>query len=59
MKRLIKLVKKNSVVEVNMERLERERENVQMEVYSDASFGYVEVKKSQIGYIIGLQDRRG
>ena len=59
MKRLIKLVKKNSVVEVNMERLERERENVQMEVYSDASFGNVEVKKSQISYIIVLGDRRG
>ena len=59
MRRLIKLAEKakNSVVEVNMGRLERE--SVQMEVYSDASFGNVEGRKSQIGYIIGLRDRRG
>ena len=59
MRRLIKLVEKakNSVVEVNMGRLERE--SVQMEVYSDASFGSVEGGKSLIGYIIGLRDRGG
>ena len=55
MRRLIKLVEnaKNSMVEVNMGRLERK--GVQMELYSDASFGNVEGGKSQIGYI-GLQD---
>ena len=59
MRSLIKLVEKirNSVMEVNMGRLERE--SVQMEVYSDASYGNVEGGKSQISYIIGLQNRRG
>ena len=36
-----------------------EKESVQMEVYSDASFGNVEGGKSQIGYIIGLRDKSG
>ena len=59
MRRLFKLAEKakNCMVGVNMGRLERE--NVQMEVYSDASFGNVEIGKSQIGYIIGLRDERG
>ena len=59
MRRLIELVEKtkSSVVEVNIRRLEWE--GVQMEVYSDVSFENVEGGKSQIGYIIGLRDRRG
>ena len=54
MRILIKLVEKvkNSMVKVNMGRLERE--SVQMEVYPDESFGNVEGEKSQIGYIIGI-----
>ena len=36
-----------------------ERESMQIEEYFDASFGNVEGEKSQIGYIIGLWDRRG
>ena len=59
MRRLLKLVEKakNWVVEVNMGRLEKD--SIHMEVYSDASFGNVEGRKSQIGYIIGLRNKRG
>ena len=47
---------KNWMVEVNMGRLEKD--SIHMEVYSDASFGNVEGGKSQIGYIIGLRNKR-
>ena len=44
MRKLIKLVEKSKgrVVEVDMGRLERERERMQIEVFLDASLGNVE-----------------
>ena len=58
MRRLIKLAEKakNSMVEVNMGRLERE--SIQMEVYSDELFGCGRGKISDLLYN-GLWDGRG
>ena len=59
MRKLLKLVTKAKAerVEVVMERLEGGE--IEMEVFSDASFGNVDGGKSQVGYMIGLTDGRG